>query len=305
MIARRIARLAAALSLFCVAIAEIVPFRPTPSSSQTTVAADLTTNDGSSVRCLFTFEAGSGTPDDTSGTADLSPEEALQKLDRRCFKLHQEQWAYEACVGQTIRQSSGAETFNLGNFARVEGTIQHYDGGDRCDALRNRPPRRAFVQYACGDAARLLSVVERSVCVYELTVVAPELCASSAFADMRGVANNVVVQDEAEPWYLEVAESDDGELECSVQHSDDLRKGGFTMSGLSFANWVLSLQAGQEGDAVRQVKAVDAAARHSGRQPLDLEEAEVTEAMSTVTLQSTPSFKGKLEFARLNAVMRS
>lgn len=137
------ARFVLLLALLGATVAEIIPFRPTPTSPRTTAAVELvrgwqpaslptplaqriplppqTTSDGSAVRCSFTFEAGSSGPADDAAAdeaADLPPDVALQRLAGRCFKLHQDQWAYEACAGRSIRQSSGAETFNLGSLPR-------------------------------------------------------------------------------------------------------------------------------------------------------------------------------------------
>ena len=99
-------------------------------------------------------------------------------------------WIYEVCIGEEVRQFHSYvngvdrhQTTSLGkfdatsqDFNSIDGSIQRYSDGDRCEPSRKR--RRSSVSFACGPHNRIIEVSEPEPCFYAMAVELQSACGS-------------------------------------------------------------------------------------------------------------------------------
>ena len=182
-----------------------------------------------------------------------------------------------------MRQFDGQEDFSLGQFSKTAGDGQEYINGHKCGTK----PRRSSVTLRCAETEtepRLKAVDEPSTCSYVFTVAWKEACRCPKVRQLGQKAAQAVSLDPArvdEAWYMEISETDVGDVRCAVQNTL-LSPQSLARSQVRFARWALDLSWPVE----------TVTARAAGRQMLPASSYSV----SGTAVESSTQFAGQLEY---------
>jgi len=225
----------------------------------------------------------------------------LAKLSGICIRKTLGYWKYELCFDNKITQSHGRDSFLLGTFSGMDGSHQLYDEGTRCEALPGNKGRESRVEFVCDSSLRLISVEEVSTCSYKIYASTPFVCGHPEFLQStRTIAGESGGGAQAgpprDPWFLEIAELNGGQISCSVSA---LRAG----TDLEFSEFSLVLSA---SDAMLELKTELDMVRTVGRRALLKTDKHYAirrlDENTRVELSSGRSFEGRFNMAQLQVV---
>eukprot|EP00455_Lapot_gusevi_P012519 TRINITY_DN1595_c0_g1_i1.p1 TRINITY_DN1595_c0_g1~~TRINITY_DN1595_c0_g1_i1.p1 ORF type:complete len:224 (-),score=41.27 TRINITY_DN1595_c0_g1_i1:27-698(-) len=216
-----------------------------------------------------------------------------------CSSMPADFWVYEICMEGAFKQSHGNDIYDLGHYAGFRSDLLtiEYDKGTPCVGKPGNPPRKTSVKLVClkslgpTEMIRLISVEEPAMCEYRVTVASTAVCGDPDFPEITAPppvsSNEVVVDDGHEDWYLQISESNDRRLICSV-YSLEYRPSG---SALNFGQFSLQISS----PSLNSNRPLPFVARHPGR--VALSPKEITASKDGV--QNTDQFDGKLAFLRV------
>ncbi len=112
-------------------------------------------------------------------------------------------------MGGKVHQVHNEEVYVLGSYVEDVDTMQKYANGQHCPDING--PRSVTVRYYCDKGiSAIVRVIEKSTCVYEVSIADATICESDAFTENpyfgASLDSNddgdkgVVVRDE--PWLL-------------------------------------------------------------------------------------------------------
>eukprot|EP00823_Brevimastigomonas_motovehiculus_P005795 TRINITY_DN4383_c0_g1_i1.p1 TRINITY_DN4383_c0_g1~~TRINITY_DN4383_c0_g1_i1.p1 ORF type:complete len:346 (+),score=70.72 TRINITY_DN4383_c0_g1_i1:76-1113(+) len=236
--------------------------------------------------CTFTYSTRTVVvaPSPIAIQGKRSDENALSTLLRgplsgTCATKTEDYWAYEVCVGSSIRQFRDADQYFLGKTSKIFSPISEvYDAGTVCQALPSKAPRKTTVKYVCRPSQvglAILSVSEVSMCTYEIVLASKVFCEYAIFPEVDESAISApVVESDSEDWLMQISQLADGRSMCTVS-SNEYRPYG---SKLAFHDFELTLI--RTGKTVAH-DTVPYQARHHGRTEFDPNEVKYTYAFNS------------------------